>query len=307
MATGNNAGKSISWLLAFSATAFWGLAELHPFATMCSISFSLYFLIKLHTLVSYPRGDKRLSMFSVVAWFLGWPGLDAKAFFTQYPTEFSSTHLSSVQYSGLIEVTLASSKMLLGIAMLTWVAPAFLSSNELLAGWIALGGFLMLLHFGGFDLLAILWRWRGRNVRPIMNAPILSTSVSEFWSKRWNLAFRDYAYPNLFKPLARSWSPLAAVVGGYAFSGIVHELAISVPARAGFGLPTLYFAMQGVATVFERWLTKRGVVIRGGWRGWIWTALVTAPGAFVLFHPPFIRNVIVPVVEFVSKGEARLT
>ncbi len=303
MATGGKAVRGTFWLLAFSVTGLWGLAGFHPFVTMCSVSFSLYLLIKLHTLVSYKRNNKLFSMFSVLAWFIGWPGLDAKAFFSKAQRESSSKHSKNGRYADLTEMTLAASKMLLGIAMLVLVAPVFLSSNDLLAGWIALAGILMMLHFGVFHLLAIFWRWGGRNVRPIMNAPVLSTSVSDFWSKRWNLAFRDYTYPHLFKPLARSWSPLAAVVGGYAFSGLVHELAISVPAQAGFGLPTLYFAMQGVAIVSERWLAKKGVAIKGGWRGWIWTAVVTVPGAIVLFHPPFIRNVIVPVVGFVAWGK----
>lgn len=305
MATSGRRSAGAVWLLAFAATAFWGLAGLHPFATMCSISFSLYFLIKLHTLVSYREGGSRPYGISVLAWFIAWPGLDANAFFSTKEEEKATALTNHDSYGGCGEVLFASSKMLLGVAMVVLIAPVFLARNDLLAGWIALAGILMMLHFGCFHLLAIFWRWGGRNVRPIMNAPILSTSVSDFWSKRWNLAFRDYTYPHLFKPLARSSSPLAAVVGGYAFSGVVHELAISVPARTGLGLPTLYFALQGVAIVFERWLVKRGVAIRGGWRGWIWTAVVTVPGASILFHPPFIRNVMVPVVEFVSLGEIR--
>jgi alginate O-acetyltransferase complex protein AlgI len=49
----------------------------------------------------------------------------------------------------------------------------------------------------------------------------------------------------IYRPVAalvgRSWGIAAAFLA----SGILHELAISVPARAGFGLPLIYFALQG--------------------------------------------------------------
>jgi alginate O-acetyltransferase complex protein AlgI len=61
-----------------------------------------------------------------------------------------------------------------------------LASHDLLAGWMAMIGLIFALHFGLFELLALAWRRAGRNVTPIMQAPILSTSLNEFWSRRWN-------------------------------------------------------------------------------------------------------------------------
>lgn len=283
------------WPLALAATALWILPDLHPFVTMCCISLSLFALIKLHTLVSFLATSTRPDPASILWWFVAWPGLDARGFFSQSEGESSPTNRPG-------ETLFAISKMLFGFTLLGLIAPRLLAHNKIVAGWTALIGTVFVLHFGGFHLLAIFWRARGRAVTPIMNAPVLATSVSDFWSKRWNLAFRDYAYPNLFKPLARRWSPALAVGGGYAFSGIVHELAISLPAGAGYGLPTLYFTLQGIAILVERRLAKTGIRIRGGWRGWSWTALVTAPAALILFHPPFIRSVVVPLVEFIRAG-----
>lgn len=281
------------WLGAFVATAIWVVPGLHPFFAMCAICLSLFGLIKLHTLLNFLGSEPWPGWIVVVGWFVAWPGLDAAAFFK---VGSRSESMNSR------EVVFAISKTLVGCWLLFGIAPRVLGHSEFAAGWTALVGAIFILHFGSFHLLAIFWRSRGRMVKPIMNAPILATSVSDFWSKRWNLAFRDYAYPNLFKPLARRWSPTAAVAGGYAFSGVVHELAISVPVGSGFGLPTLYFAVQGMAILLERRLSKANIELRGGWRGWCWTALVTAPGALLLFHPPFVRSVVVPLVEFLNFG-----
>ena len=256
--------------------------NLSPFATMYCISLSLFGLIKLHTLIEYATRRSLPPAADLFAWFVAWPGLNAPRFFTTTDCTAAASR----------EWVFAFAKTIFGGCLLFFAAPALLSTHELTAGWIALAGIAFIFHFGSFHLLALYWRTQGRDVRPIMNAPILATSVSEFWSKRWNLAFRDYAHPFLFKPLARKWSPKAAVAIGYLFSGVVHELAISVPAYGGYGLPTLYFTLQGLAILLERFAG-----LKGGLRGWCWTLIVTAPSALLLFHPRFVRTVVLPLVQ----------
>lgn len=256
--------------------------NLSPFATMYCISLSLFGLIKLHTLIEYATRRSLPPAADLFAWFVAWPGLNAPRFFTTTDCTAAASR----------EWVFAFAKTIFGGCLLFFAAPALLSTHELTAGWIALAGIAFIFHFGSFHLLALYWRTQGRDVRPIMNAPILATSVSEFWSKRWNLAFRDYAHPFLFKPLARKGSPKAAVAIGYLFSGVVHELAISVPAYGGYGLPTLYFTLQGLAILLERFAG-----LKGGLRGWCWTLIVTAPSALLLFHPRFVRTVVLPLVQ----------
>ncbi len=41
----------------------------------------------------------------------------------------------------------------------------------------------------------------------------------------------------------------------FVASGVLHELAITLPVRSGFGLPTVYFTLHGVLTLLEK---KRG-------------------------------------------------
>ena len=256
--------------------------NLSPFVTMCCISLSLFGLIKLHTLLEYSTRQSLPPAADLLAWFVAWPGLNAPRFFTTTDCTAAAPR----------EWVFAFAKTIFGGCLLFFVAPAVLSTHKLTAGWIALAGIVFIFHFGSFHLLALYWRTQGRDVRPIMNAPILATSVSEFWSKRWNLAFRDYAHPFLFKPLARKWSPKVAVAIGYLFSGVVHELAISVPAHGGYGLPTMYFTLQGLAILLERFAG-----LKGGLRGWCWTLIATAPTALLLFHPPFVRTVVLPLIQ----------
>ena len=280
------------WLIALLGTSGWVLVPgLTPFGTMCGISLSLFVVIKLHVLANYQKTNNRPKVSLVVAWFVAWPGLDARAFF----------RTQNVGRPRIREWLFAIAKTCFGGWMLLGVAVAMLPTDQLAAGWAALIGIVFLLHFGSFHLAALFWRSRGRDVKPIMNAPIMATSVADFWSRRWNLAFRDYASPFLFVPLVRRTNPAVAVIVGYTFSGLVHELAISVPAEAGYGRPTLYFVIQGLAMLLERAAEKRGVKLTTGIPGWIWTAFVTVPAAYLLFHPPFVREIVLPVVEFMAR------
>jgi alginate O-acetyltransferase complex protein AlgI len=44
----------------------------------------------------------------------------------------------------------------------------------------------------------------------------------------------------------------AGVMAIFLASGLLHELAITLPVRSGFGLPTLYFLLHGILTILEK-------------------------------------------------------
>ena len=76
-------------------------------------------------------------------------------------------------------------------------------------------------------------------------------------------------------------------------SGIIHDLVISLPARSGYGLPTIYFLIQALGILAER--TEHG---RRWGLGQHWsTLLVIVLPTPLLFHPAFLERVIVPFVE----------
>jgi len=169
------------------------------------------------------------------------------------------------------------------------------------AHWLAtlclLAGLSMMLHFGLLNLLAAWWRRWGFDCRPLMRTPLAARSLSEFWSRRWNLAFSEMAALSIFRPLSQRVGRQGAVLAGFLASGLLHELAISVPVRAGYGLPMLYFVLHGLLVLGEKWLEKLGWSIeRAGWLAHAWTLgwlLLPLP---LLFHPWFLDGVAWPLV-----------
>jgi alginate O-acetyltransferase complex protein AlgI len=159
---------------------------------------------------------------------------------------------------------------------------------------------ILILHFGLFKLASGGWRALRVDAAPIMNRPLRSTSVSEFWGRRWNAAFNDLAVRLIFRPVARRTTVFAATLIAFAASGLIHELVISLPAGAGFGLPTAYFLVQGLGVLAERSPAGKRLRLGSGIAGWVFTIVVVAGPAYWLFHPPFVRQVIVPFMKAIG-------
>ena len=88
-----------------------------------------------------------------------------------------------------------------------------------------------------------------------------------------------------------------ALVVAFLFSGLLHELAISLPVRAGFGLPLLYFAIHGALMLVERGLERADrPVYRRAAVGRAWTAFWLVAPLPILFHRPFLRGVVWPIL-----------
>ena len=137
-----------------------------------------------------------------------------------------------------------------------------------------------------------------------MNWPVFAESVSEFWGKRWNTAFRDLTHRFLFRPLAAQLGARAGLFSGFLFSGVVHDLVISLPAGGGYGWPTLYFTTQGLGLLAERTSIGKGIGLGAGWRGRLFAALVIVGPAGGLFHLPFVREVVLPFLDALGASPA---
>ncbi|MBT8485281.1 MAG: membrane bound O-acyl transferase family-domain-containing protein, partial [Phycisphaerae bacterium] len=204
-----------------------------------------------------------------VAYLFAWPGLDADGFLRSRPG-FARHAVPRREWVG------AGVKAALGIALF-WGAPRLLPADHPLAvGWLGMIGFIFIAHVGLFHLLSCAWRTAGVNARPLMLRPLASQSLAEFWGRRWNTAFRDLTHRFLFRPLTTRFGPRTALVVGFVFSGLVHDLVISVPAGGGYGGPTLYFLLQALAMMLERSRRGRRAGLGAGWRGRGFTVLVLA-------------------------------
>ena len=142
-------------------------------------------------------------------------------------------------------------------------------------------GLSLILHFGLFNLDLALLRRAGFDVKPLFVAPLGARTLAEFWSRRWNVGFSEMTSLAVYRPL-KKWNAPAATMAAFAFSGLLHEVAISLPVRAGFGLPTLYFLIQGAAVLVERKLRPSRLRTLA-------TLVIPIP---LLGHPWFVRGML---------------
>jgi predicted DCC family thiol-disulfide oxidoreductase YuxK len=255
---------------------------------MWLMAFAIFFGCKWLTLGIVAGRREYVCPFRATAYLLAWPGMDAGRFLSP---ELSARVARSAMFKA---VGLAVVRMLFGSVLLFAIARQ--TSNPILTGWIGMVGMILLLHFGLFALLNAGWRALRVNARPIMERPLRSTCVAEFWGRRWNGAFNDLALGLIFRPIAQRGGVTIATLVAFAISGLIHELVISLAAGAGFGLPTGYFVLQGLAILSQR----KWAALRGDISGWLFTMIVVAGPAYWLFHPPFVRNVILPFMHAVG-------
>jgi hypothetical protein len=227
------------------------------------------------------------------AYLLLWPGLDPATFLK--PESASAVRAPSPR-----EWLFGAAKLGVGLVLLYGVARLIPAPYPYLAGWVGMVGTVMVLHFGAFHLASCFWRSLGVQARPLMHAPLLAVSLGEFWGRRWNTAFRDLTHRFLFRPLTARFGARGAVFAGFAFSGIVHDAVISVPAGGGYGGPSLFFVLQALGILAERSRVGRRLGLGKGWRGWTFTMLLLVVPATLLFHPPFVEGIVVPFMRAVG-------
>ena len=222
------------------------------------------------------------------AYLLAWPGMDAEAFLDdaqRAPPPSALAWLWAILNTAF------------GVALLWFVTRTIPQQQRLLRGWIGMLGLILLLHFGTFQIMALMWQRLGVQAKPIMSAPLRSTSLGEFWGKRWNLGFRQLAHELIFHPLHRTLGAGTAGFLVFVVSGLIHDLVISLPAGAGYGLPTSYFLLQGVGMTVEHSEFGRRIGLGRGVLGWFFMVALVAGPVFWLFHPWFVERVILPFMQ----------
>jgi len=265
--------------------------ELPAWGTLFAVAFSIFYGFKWLTYRRAVAMGARPGLKSVIGYIFCWVGMDAPAFFDRRV---------EVERPSVSEWLLAFLKTALGLVLYFFVARMFYPAHALTAGYIGLTGFLMFSFFGTFHVNSLLWRMRGVNAAPMMNSPLLTASLSEFWSSRWNLSFRDLARIFVFRPVLRRYGIVYAVFAAFVFSGFLHELLISLPANAWYGLPTIFFIIQACGVFIEKSGSGMKLGIDRGFRGRLFAAVFILVPLVLLFHPPSIENCMLPFMKALS-------
>ncbi|XP_058742906.1 probable long-chain-alcohol O-fatty-acyltransferase 5 [Vicia villosa] len=132
--------------------------------------------------------------------------------------------------------------------------------------------------------------------------PYLSSSLGDFWGKRWNLMVTYILRHTVYIPvkilfsktlLGPQWAPLSGVIASFLVSGLMHELIFYYVTRV---TPTwevtCFFVLHGVCVVLEVSVVKLlGHKLRVHWAisGPITVAFVVSTAAW-LFFPPLLRD-----------------
>ncbi len=264
-------------------------ADIPRWALMWTIALTLYAACKWITwsrsTVAHAPGWRH------AAYLVGWPGMDADGFL--------GVHLA-VRGCTAREWRGTGLRIVAGAVLLFGVARTIPAGHALLAGWTGMVGAILCLHFGAFHLLSCAWRGAGLEARPLMDRPLQASSLGDFWGRRWNTAFRDLTHRFVFRPVARRYGARAGMLAGFLASGVVHDLVISIPAGGGYGRPTLYFAIQGAAVLIERSPFGRRHRLDRGPRGRVLAGAALILPVGLLFHPPFVAGVIVPLMHAIG-------
>jgi len=285
---GTSVKGAATWLppaaLLTAALATYG--SIPPWAFMWAACFALFFGCRW---VTWRRATRRVtpSLGRSLGYLVGWVGMDAGAFLD------GGRSAASPRRAEWLE---AVAKTAVGAALIWAGVRRVPPGHDLLAGWVGLCGLVLLLHFGTFHLLSLLWRTAGVNAPPIMRSPARAHSVADFWA-RWNLGFHRLATDGVFHPLRRRLGAAGATLATFVASGLVHDLVISVPAGGGCGLPTAYFAIQGAALLVERSKLGRSLGFGRGIPGRAFAAACVVAPLPWLFHPAFVRNVVLPLLD----------
>lgn len=106
----------------------------------------------------------------------------------------------------------------------------------------------------------------GLSVDYPFDQPYLSTSLKDFWGRRWNRVVSNSLKTTVFYPifnrtsrvLGRNWAAILALVATFIVSDLMHEIIFYYMGRVrfGWGVP-IFFIFQGICVAMESLIKKK--------------------------------------------------
>ncbi|CAN6216125.1 unnamed protein product [Urochloa humidicola] len=98
----------------------------------------------------------------------------------------------------------------------------------------------------------------GMEMEPQFNKPYLSSSLQDFWGRRWNLMASAVLRPAVYDPVRARHGAAAGALAAFLVSGLMHEVVVwYLTFRAPTGHVTAFFALHGACVCAERWCARR--------------------------------------------------
>ncbi len=293
-----------AWFLAIAAVVAadrLSLGEPAGFRMLSLIGTLLYAMKAVVAVEAQADDGVRLTLVQWLAFSAAWAGMRPGPFRELGRRALPDANRFLVR--GLSRIGLGIALALLCRPIYAAVEPAAGTTVARAAALVAaLPGISLTLHFGILVVLVGIWRRAGVDCRPLFREPLRARSLSEFWGRRWNLAFTEMTALAVYRPLEVRVGRRAAMIGGFLSSGLLHEVAISVPVGTGYGLPTLYFLIQGALVLAETALERAGRPIQPPvWRGRLWTLFWVGLPIPVVFHPRFLAEIVLPLVGLTGR------
>ena len=284
----------MAWVLLIITTVlidryYW---DASPIFRMLTIITSVFICMKIITATENYKSNR--ANLTLLQWFIfvfTWAGMRPTIFETMgdKPLEKAKTMI----YFGFIRI-------IIGGFLIFLAHKIFLQLNSsvsiLIVSVFLLVGFSLIIHFGILAMSAGIWRLSGVKTYYLFNSPLKSNSLGEFWSKRWNIAFSEMTSISVYRPLKKILGTKSAFLIAFLFSGLLHEMAISLPVHKGFGLPLLYFVIQGTVMMLEEFLVKKNITFfKKGFVANLWVYFWVIIPTPILFHYYFVKEIVWPL------------
>ena len=229
--------RLLAWFSVFFNVGFmhWFCLEEPAGVRMLAFCFALLFAMKAVVLAEEQAGNsQKLSWFGWAGFTLAWAGMKPSLFLN--PQKDALPGAVPMILGGILRI-------LIGLALIALAYWIWHRTQAYLLGVtvLLLSGLSLTVHFGVFNTLAGIWRLQGVDCQPLFIAPLYSTSLSEFWGRRWNMAYSQMVNTSVYRPFSKFFGKTPALIATFTFSGLLHEVAISLPVQPWYGVPSLYF------------------------------------------------------------------